>query len=763
MYVPWDGFAEVFRREMEEWVLPASGRSPGRKGPPVNPERPDQANELVGLALSGGGIRSATFALGACQAMARYGMLERVDYLSTVSGGGYLGSSISSLLHHGGPPPTPHPLSSDSFPFRFDPTAPSPEKIPVFKAERRTVRHLREHSNFLAPRLGLFDVQTWNTILQVLLRLVATLLLIALPPVVLLLAGLTFVPDGWWHRDNPLKPWGAIGVPGALGGAALLVYLMLLMPPFLRRRERPLTATARVQRFCIFVILGAAAAIGFLFGVQATNAAFQAKATAWNALIGAFGGGASALLLMARWAFARLGEIDKAQESKRGAGRERATGLLLQVLFNILGFVVLVLGVLLGFVLLDGATSGVRLALLIVAAIITITWVLLDKLVDVLNSLSLHTIYRQRLSEAYVLRETPPTGRGAETEVEGDADVRLSGLQAKRRETGAPLGPLHIIGTSLNISGSSDIKQLGRRSDSFFFSCLYSGSPDTGFVATSRGYPRLSLATAMAISGAAFSPNQGSFTTSSTAILMTLLNARLGFWVRNPRLHASSPRERPSPLPIRWLYYLAEMFGAASGRHRFVYLTDGGHFDNSGIYELIRRRCRYIIAVDGAGEPSPTEPEFGTLGTVVRLARIDFGVDIELDLAPLMPDPDTGRTPTHFAVGRIVYPRVTRPGRTKEQEEADRYGTIVYLKATLSRQIREPDLEFYRRRNPLFPNHSTLDQFFDEAQFEAYRALGYRIARDVFKGVAVKEDGTRVDDAAAFTCLAQPAAKQVAP
>jgi predicted acylesterase/phospholipase RssA len=738
MYVRGDDFASVFSREMEAWVKPASAVRPGRKKALEGAQRPDQAHDLVGLALSGGGIRSATFSLGVCQAMARYGVMERVDYLSTVSGGGYFGSAISSLLSHNPPAKGEQPLSRGNFPFRFNPTAASPEEIRGFKAERRTVRHLREHSNYLAPRLGLFGVDIWRAVLGIAVRLVLSLALIVLPVALLLLSALALVPAGAWNRGSPLLTPGVLVAPGAVGVAALLFFVILnpLRPP--TRYPKRLD---QVQGWCIRVMVVSVLFLGFVFGVQGAL-------MAGDILVASFGGGGGALLLFARWAFTRVGDIEKRTEH---AQKGRLAALVRPALFNILGYLVLAVGLVLGFLLLDGLDPAVKLVLA-AGALVYMTAVELSKrLLGWMNVLSLLPLYRWGLSEAYILREE---GRDGDARVTGNADIALAQLQSEGRSEGRPVGPRHILGTSLNISGSSDLSELGRRSDSFFLSCLHSGSSGTGFVDTEHRYPTLSLATAMAISGAAVSPNMGSYTSTSTANLMTLLNARLGYWAKSPALDATDPRDRASKMPLKWVYYLREMFGAASGKHRYVYLTDGGHFDNSAIYELIRRRCRFIIAVDGAGEASTTDPDFNVIGTASRLARIDFGVEIQMSLKGLIPD-EQGRTAAHFAVGRIVYPKVKRPGWTDAQVEADRYGTLVYIKASVSDDNEAPDLESYRRLNPVFPVHSTADAFFDEPQFEAYRALGYHIGRETFRGRFVREDGTLAPDEEAFQGLGQ--------
>jgi len=224
-YVKGEDFSKVYAAELERWVEPASQLRTRRKLQSLKPA-PTAENGLVGLALSGGGIRSATFALGACQAMARSDILEQVDYLSTVSGGGFFGSAVSSLLHGqalqgAGAPPAPegalaqqpesrHPLARQHFPFRFGTEETS---VRQFKAERAPVRRLREMSNYLAPRLGLLDTQTWYAVFRTLTMTAIAILVFALPPIVLLLVGLTYVPWTWWNRENPYSTAGAMGLP----------------------------------------------------------------------------------------------------------------------------------------------------------------------------------------------------------------------------------------------------------------------------------------------------------------------------------------------------------------------------------------------------------------------------------------------------------------------------------------------------------------------------------------------------------------------
>ena len=179
----------------------------------------------------------------------------------------------------------------------------------------------------------------------------------------------------------------------------------------------------------------------------------------------------------------------------------------------------------------------------------------------------------------------------------------------------------------------------------------------------------------------------------------------------------------------------------ASHRDQFVYISDGGHFETIGIYELLRRRCKYIIVVDATGEPSgKTDMQFGAFAVPVRRARIDFGVEIDIDLRPLMRDGETGLSRSHFAVGQIKYPQDS--GHGKAGTEGDQTGTLVYIKSGLVDGPTTPDIiNYVRQVNPDFPNDSTADQQFDQAQFESYRQLGFMAGQAV---CSVSESGDGV-------------------
>jgi hypothetical protein len=161
-----------------------------------------------------------------------------------------------------------------------------------------------------------------------------------------------------------------------------------------------------------------------------------------------------------------------------------------------------------------------------------------------------------------------------------------------------------------------------------------------------------------------------------------------------------------------WPYYLVrELLGKSDERGRYINVSDGGHIENLGIYELLRRRCRIIIASDVGADPGYS---FDDLANLTRMARIDLGVNIrfeEEDLRKLRPERRTKLSERHVVMGKIEY--------------LEGVGTLVYVKASLTRSDSH-DLHGYKQAHPTFPHETTIDQFFAEEQFESYRELGYR-------------------------------------
>jgi hypothetical protein len=281
-------------------------------------------------------------------------------------------------------------------------------------------------------------------------------------------------------------------------------------------------------------------------------------------------------------------------------------------------------------------------------------------------------------------------------------------------------GPHLLINTTLNLVADPDLALRSRKGESFVLSPLYCGAETVGYKKVpERGQSlrNLTLGRAMAVSGAAVDPNMQFYQSGALTALLALFNARLGAWIQNPRdggeWDARSPRFGG--------LLVTELLGDTVGTGRYVHLSDGGHFENMGVYELIRRRCRYIVAIDAAGEyDSPSS----NLATLIRLCRIDFGIRIQIDAEPLRPEGDQKLTRAHAVVGRIRYDDV---------DQGQLPGVLVYVKTSMTGD-EPPDVQFYARRDTAFPYQPTdLRQSFDEEQFECYRSLGDHIATEVFQ------------------------------
>jgi hypothetical protein len=187
----------------------------------------------------------------------------------------------------------------------------------------------------------------------------------------------------------------------------------------------------------------------------------------------------------------------------------------------------------------------------------------------------------------------------------------------------------------------------------------------------------------------------------AASLLLSLLMVRLGQWVGNP---CDAQRwQEPAP---RWALatLTREAFGLTDARNPYVYLSDGGHFDNLGLYEMIVRRCRYIVVSDAGEDPSFL---FEDLETAVRRARVDLGVPIHFERV--------GDGPGQVALGRIEYSQVDGPDMPD--------GILIYLKPVYFSDAPQ-QVTAYASEEPMFPHHSTRDQWYDVRRFENYRALG---------------------------------------
>jgi hypothetical protein len=366
--------------------------------------------------------------------------------------------------------------------------------------------------------------------------------------------------------------------------------------------------------------------------------------------------------------------------------------------------------------------------LLVLAAIVLLFGLCVD-----INKFSLHNMYKNRLIRCYLGASNTRRNQQQFTGLDEGDDFALRAMGGSDK---APLQrPFHILNTALNISQGSNLAWQERKAASFVLTPLYCGYSlaRTQGDSTSKereeswnmpGFCRteiyasddpeekgFSLGMAMATSGAAVSPNMGQATRPARAFVLTMFNIRLGRWSPNPK--GTRPKV-PSPR-MGFVAMTLELFGYSNEERDFVYLSDGGHFDNLGLYELVRRRCDVVFAVDAGADPKRA---FNDLAESIRKCRIDMGVEITLPLDDLAAKEGDLRlrSKAGFVKGTIKYC------------DGAPDGEIVLIKPSMCEGDREPvDVLNYAQQNPPFPQQTTGDQFFGESQFESYRRLGLHI------------------------------------
>ncbi|MEY2489518.1 MAG: hypothetical protein QOC70_1460 [Verrucomicrobiota bacterium] len=338
------------------------------------------------------------------------------------------------------------------------------------------------------------------------------------------------------------------------------------------------------------------------------------------------------------------------------------------------------------------------------------------------NKFSLHAMYRDRLIRAYLGASHKERKENRFTGFDESDNLRMHELWSEKNRgkelTGGRLLP--VVNMALNLVHGKRLAWQDRKATSFTASPLHCGSVDeeVGYRKTKTdatgygGKDGISLGTAITISGAAASPNMGYHSSPFVTFILTLLNVRLGAWLGNPGPRGDNTFYLGYPrLSIRPI--VSEAFGLTDDTSPYVYLSDGGHFENLGLYEMVLRRCHYIVVSDAGQDPKCS---FADLGEAVRKIRIDFGISIEFKetMSIYARSDDFNEKGRHAALGRICYSMVDGPGTD---------GILIYLKpACYGNEPR--DIYEYFKRNVLFPHESTADQFFTESQFESYRMLG---------------------------------------
>jgi hypothetical protein len=355
-----------------------------------------------------------------------------------------------------------------------------------------------------------------------------------------------------------------------------------------------------------------------------------------------------------------------------------------------------------------------------------------------INRFSIHALYRNRLMRAYLGASNPVRKPNPFTGFDEFDNVRMTWLW-KTGKGAEGWQPFHVVNMALNVVASSRLAWQERMAESFTATPLHCGAATfSGTTEHSLGFRPsneygdangITLGTALAISGAAASPNMGYNSSPMVSLLLALFNVRLGWWLGNPGKPGNSTYRTDGP-QIAIAPFLFEMFGQTTDTQRYVYLSDGGHFENLGLYEMIRRRCRCIVVSDAGCDP---EYGFEDLGNAVRKIAIDLGVYISFDeLKELRARSKDGKIieGVYYAVGVIDYK--TAPEWKDAAGAPPEDGYILYIKPAYH-GTESAGIVAYAKQHDTFPHETTGDQFFSESQFESYRTLGFEIADTVFK------------------------------
>jgi hypothetical protein len=784
----------------------------------------------AGIGLSGGGIRSATFCLGVLQALAEKDLLRRFDYISSVSGGGYIATSLQWWWGTPREDGESASQSSEKYPFGlgvsdfpFGPARPDPDFIgppaPTLTRGISNLAFLRAHSSYLTPGHGL---TSWS-ILGVLLRTILISSLTWLPMLAACFVVLSIVgygldwvfwklhvpspffdlvmPDRWTktcdrdlscHLTYPalyaLGLWAVYILTGFVLAAALLFAFVSRAPQVSRNHWETIIGFGAGALLCAGGIVGIfkwnepldATAI-FVVGVLAVTCAVwlviagsewltpkSLNASYWlrrttEAVLGVAFVPSLAVLIFSTIPLIPYFGLDYIAGHGPKAAIGALVGLVSGVGSALYGYYTFLRNVIPGVVGQITATIGAIFSLYMTAVIAYLLATLLlhhndsvllavgatpvglppYTLVGVggamllalvmafrvnINLVGFHRFYRDRLMEAFMPKDSAV--QKMQTDFSPVADtLSVSALrryfEERKPEDGWLPRPYPLINTNAILIADDNQKVASRGGDNFVISPFAVGSSSTGWQDTLEYVGRngpLTLASAMAASGAAANASAGSLGTGITmnpfvSAVMTLLNMRLGLWVGNP----SRPgwrRLRSIPTFLMTGIYLA--FYKHKRDSKFLELTDGGHFENLGLYELVRRKLEIVLIIDGEEDPSIS---LSSLVSATRRIEQDFGARLDFPSGESGPErlvmyPSASGYPAGvkyakapFLVGTISY-------------NDGSHGVLIYVKATI---IREMDFTTagYLANNPAFPHQTTVDQFFDPDQFDAYRFLGY--------------------------------------
>ena len=679
-------------------------------------------NPTIGLAISGGGIRSASFALGVLQALVKNKLLDRIDYLSTVSGGGYIGMALLWWLKRGLPKKNPNGTvsysvagtSTKDFPFGVPGVGTTQSRDS--ESQNAILNYLRFHSSYLVPtrRIDFFSIVgifLRNSFLSIAMHVCVVILLMFI--FFALMVGAYRILDGAIFndsviasahkyiplkdiRDNFIVDYILAGFFSHILIACLSLFVIIsigyslgtLIFQILQKKAGTPEKTKRFATMRYRTRTNVQIVFGYLFKLALIAIIFRSLPFAnsidmkWPWVLGM---SLVALILMFvpfyENIFRRHGFFDRTR-------RTIGAGLFLYVIIAISYFLVSpVLNAPLQFSSHMPSINGFSLkldislqelaAIYLIVAIILVLFVIAGWFVNV-NYLGIHRMYRDRLMELFlpdsktVLEQTWSDAVAANTTVIEDLCSK-----GKRR-------PYPLINTNVVLIDSPTTKYRERGGTNFVISPLYCGSDATGWRQSKkymkRSDPGMTLPTAIAISGAAASPYAGAGGTAWTrnrvvSIVMAILSLRLGYWAPNPK-----PGKPWNEIPNFLFPGITEsfLFRRLHENNRVLDLTDGGHFENLGLYELARRRLETIIVCDGSAD---SQSRFGALALAIERIKVDFGATIKFEEKSDDVNKSAGKNSAPmrfqkqvakkgFVIGDITY----KCGKT---------GTIIYIKPTL--------------------------------------------------------------------------------